>query len=48
MSANKKEIYKIFEKMMTDIAQHDAHKRKQVGPCVYCIDCNLRLYQGKL
>ena len=38
----------IAELFMAQITAHDSHNRKQVGPCVYCADCNLRLYQGKL
>lgn len=30
------------------LADHASHKWSQVGRCVYCDDCNVRLYQGKL
>ena len=29
-------------------AHHAPHKWKQVGRCVWCHDCNVRLYQGTL
>jgi hypothetical protein len=27
---------------------HATHRLEQVGPCVYCADCNVRLYQGRV
>ena len=27
---------------------HKDHEWVQVGPCVYCDDCNTRLFQGRL
>jgi len=29
-------------------AAHAPHTWSQIGPCVYCDDCNERLYQGQL
>jgi hypothetical protein len=28
--------------------KHDAHVWTQIGRCVYCVDCNQRLYQGTI
>lgn len=39
---------KLAEQLMAEINAHDTHKRKQVGSCVYCVDCDKRLYQGTL
>jgi hypothetical protein len=44
----KAEAAKILEEIMHRFSKHATHNKKQVGPCVYCIDCNERLYQGKL
>lgn len=41
----KAEIYAKFDELING---HNDHNRKQVGACVYCVDCNLRLYQGRL
>jgi hypothetical protein len=30
------------------LADHEPHRWEKVGPCVWCADCNLRLYQGEL
>ena len=30
------------------LAAHAEHEWVQVGPCVYCDDCNTRLFQGRL
>lgn len=30
------------------LAAHADHEWVQVGPCVYCDDCNERLFQGRL
>ena len=30
------------------IAEHAAHGWEQVGPCVWCTTCNVRLYQGDI
>jgi hypothetical protein len=30
------------------LAEHEDCRWEQVGPCVYCVDHNLRLYQGGL
>lgn len=27
---------------------HEDHLWEQVGRCVYCVDCELRLYQGRI
>lgn len=31
-----------------DLADHAEHKWSQVGRCVWCDDCGVRLYQGEL
>ena len=31
-----------------EIDSHQDHTWKQVGRCVYCADCKVRLYQGKI
>jgi hypothetical protein len=30
------------------LAEHDAHRWEAVGLCVWCADCNVRLYEGDL
>lgn len=30
------------------LEEHRPHKWEEIGPCVYCADCNVRLYQGTL
>jgi hypothetical protein len=30
------------------LTAHEAHTWEQVGRCVYCADCAVRLYQGRL
>lgn len=30
------------------LIEHSEHKWGQQGRCVYCVDCGVRLYQGKL
>ena len=30
------------------LAAHESHRWEEVAPCVYCADCNVRLYQGVL
>jgi hypothetical protein len=30
------------------LAAHEEHRWVEVAPCVYCDDCNIRLYQGTL
>jgi hypothetical protein len=33
----------------TDLIQeHRPHRWEEVGICVWCVDCNVRLYQGNL
>lgn len=40
---------KAFEEFLADIkACQENHSLKQVGSCVYCIDCDKRLYQGTI
>ena len=33
---------------MTTMTEHVTHTWVRVPPCVYCEDCNVRLYQGEL
>jgi hypothetical protein len=36
-------------RVLNDIASgHDQHFWTQIGRCVYCADCNKRLYQGTI
>ncbi len=42
---SKKEV---VAKFLEQLTAHDSHDKKQIGPCVYCVTCNERLYQGKL
>jgi hypothetical protein len=36
-------------RVLNDIASgHDQHTWMQIGRCVYCVDCNKRLYQGTI
>lgn len=30
------------------LAEHERHRWAQVGPCVWCDDCDVRLYNGQL
>lgn len=39
---------KVIKEFLASLTAHDEHEQKQVGPCVYCVPCNVRLYQGKL
>lgn len=34
--------------LFEEIARHEDHTWEQVGRCVYCVDCNQRLYQGRV
>lgn len=34
--------------MVTEIGRHDDHAWQQIGRCVYCHDCQERLYQGSI
>lgn len=34
--------------MTAETSAHAQHTWAQVGPCVYCADCDVRLYQGQL
>lgn len=44
----KEEKDKYVEKVLAELASHDEHEKKQVGPCIYCTTCNVRLGQGTL
>ncbi len=33
---------------LAELKVHDDHTWQQVGPCVYCVDCNKRLFQGTI
>jgi len=39
------EAWAAFDSML---AEHAAHEWRQIGRCVYCQPCNIRLYQGTL
>jgi len=42
------EAMQALEKLAAFLAEHEPHRWEEVGPCVYCADCNMRLYQGSL
>jgi hypothetical protein len=37
-----------IDSWLATIKSHEPHEWQQVGPCVYCVPCNIRLYQGTL
>ena len=38
-----------FATVLTELLEtHGEHRWEEVGPCVWCADCNVRLYQGTL
>jgi len=39
------DAWKAFDNML---AEHQEHEWRQIGRCVYCQPCNVRLYQGTL
>jgi len=39
------DAWKAFDSML---AEHEEHEWRQIGRCVYCQPCNVRLYQGTL
>ena len=39
------DAWKAFDRMLTE---HQEHEWRQIGRCVYCQPCNVRLYQGTL
>lgn len=39
------DAWKAFDDML---ASHEGHQWKQIGRCVYCHDCDVRLYQGTI
>lgn len=41
-------VMDVLAQYVDDIARHRDHLLRQVGRCVYCDDCNERLYQGTL
>ena len=36
----------IMEALERPFREHEGHAFEQVGRCVYCHDCGVRLYQG--
>jgi len=30
------------------LEEHREHQWREIPPCVYCVDCDIRLYQGSL
>lgn len=38
--------YEAAEALLAHIQPHEDHTWEQVGRCVYCVDCDARLYQG--
>jgi hypothetical protein len=41
-------VGEILEAIAAQIKSHDDHTWTQIGRCVYCSDCNQRLYQGTI
>jgi hypothetical protein len=41
-------VAEISEALWLAIMAHDEHEWEQVGRCVYCHDCGVRLYQGTI
>jgi hypothetical protein len=39
------EAWKAFDRML---ASHIDHNWRKIGGCVYCTDCDVRLYHGDL
>lgn len=37
-----------YRQHLVEIARHDGHEKRQSGRCVYCAECGVRLYQGRL
>lgn len=37
-----------LEGLAAFLAEHEPHPWREVGSCVYCIPCGVRLYQGGL
>jgi hypothetical protein len=44
----KTDVRRALESFNELLELHEAHTWKQVGRCVYCDDCQERLYQGRL
>ncbi len=38
----------VFEALQKHFGAHDDHHLEQVGRCIYCTDCNVRVCQGQL
>jgi hypothetical protein len=43
--SNIEQAWAAFDRML---AEHEEHDWRQVGRCVYCQSCDVRLYQGTL
>jgi hypothetical protein len=41
-------IMDAVQALLDEIAKHEDHWWEKVGRCVYCRDCNQRLYQGTI
>jgi hypothetical protein len=39
------DILAAFKAVLTE---HEPHTWEQIGPCVYCADCQVRLYHGTI
>lgn len=39
---------KVFAEIWRMLGEHDDHPWKQVGRCVYCGTCGVRLFQGRV
>lgn len=38
----------VADAFFTQMSLHDDHIWERIGPCVYCDDCKVRLYQGRI
>jgi hypothetical protein len=37
-----------WDRFVKSLAKHDEHTWAKVGRCVYCVDCNTRLFNGDI
>ena len=44
----KKDVAWAIEQLLLSIQPHEQHSWKQVGRCVWCEPCGVRLYQGTI
>jgi hypothetical protein len=46
--SDRDEALRAVEAMFSELVRHEEHTWEQVGRCVYCVDCDQRLYQGSI